>query len=151
MFRGDSCVFFHDGITNGAAWKIIGGNMEDWSYVYTSEMEIRIEMGCDKYPKETDLQSLWNANKGALLAFITQVKSRGKKKKKTRRFSSGCPWCSWFRFRSTDENAIGRRHNIDWWTRTYCYNFERWRFLSNSLTWLLHCDRFSSRVKKNRL
>lgn len=73
MFRGDSCVIFHDGITNSAAWKVIEGGMQDWSYVFTSDMEITIDIGCDKYPDEKDLQMYWNDNKGALLAFITQV------------------------------------------------------------------------------
>jgi len=73
MSKGDSCGMFHDGITNGAAWYAIEGGMQDWSYVFTSNMEITIEVGCDKYPDENNLQSYWNDNKGALLAFITQV------------------------------------------------------------------------------
>ncbi|CAF3629146.1 unnamed protein product [Rotaria socialis] len=73
MFKGDSCIIFHDGITNSAAWKVIEGGMQDWSYVFTSDMEITIDIGCEKYPNENDLQNHWNDNKGALLAFITQV------------------------------------------------------------------------------
>jgi hypothetical protein len=73
MSRGDACIAFHDGITNGAAWYVIEGGMQDWSYVFTSDMEITMEIGCDKYPDENSLQNYWNENKGALLAFITQV------------------------------------------------------------------------------
>jgi len=73
MSKGDACVKFRDGITNGAAWYVIDGGMQDWSYVFTSNMEITIEVGCDKYPNENDLKNYWNDNKGALLAFITQV------------------------------------------------------------------------------
>ncbi|CAF3786452.1 unnamed protein product [Rotaria sordida] len=73
MFEGNACVIFRDGITNGAAWYVIEGGMQDWSYVFTSDMEITIEIGCEKYPEEKNLQSYWNDNKGALLAFITQV------------------------------------------------------------------------------
>jgi hypothetical protein len=73
MFKGDSCVKFRDGITNGAAWYVIEGGMQDWSYVFTSDMEVTMEIGCDKYPNENNLQNYWNDNKGALLAFITQV------------------------------------------------------------------------------
>ena len=36
-------------------------------------MEVTIELGCDKYPDPANLQSYWNDNKGALLAYITQV------------------------------------------------------------------------------
>ncbi|CAF4170825.1 unnamed protein product [Rotaria sp. Silwood2] len=73
MFEGNSCVIFRDGTTNGAAWRVIEGGMQDWSYVFTSDMELTIELGCDKYPDEKNLQNYWNGNKGALLAFITQV------------------------------------------------------------------------------
>ncbi|CAF1310615.1 unnamed protein product [Rotaria sp. Silwood1] len=73
MYQGNACVRFNDGITNGAAWYIIDGGMQDWSYAYTSDMEITIELGCNKYPDETDLKSYWDDNKGALLAYITQV------------------------------------------------------------------------------
>lgn len=75
MSKGDSCVKFNDGITNGAAWYVIDGGMQDWSYAYTSDMELTIELGCQKYPDQNDLKSYWDDNKGALLAYITQVSS----------------------------------------------------------------------------
>ncbi|CAF5146191.1 unnamed protein product, partial [Rotaria magnacalcarata] len=40
---------------------------------YTSDMQITIELGCNKYPDEANLKSYWDDNKGALLAYITQV------------------------------------------------------------------------------
>jgi hypothetical protein len=73
MFKGDACIKFNDGITNGAAWYVIDGGMQDWSYAYTSDMEVTIELGCNKYPDQNDLKSYWDDNKGALLAYITQV------------------------------------------------------------------------------
>lgn len=73
MHKGNACVKFNDGITNGAAWYVIDGGMQDWSYAYTSDMEVTIELGCRKYPAESDLKSYWDDNKGALLAYITQV------------------------------------------------------------------------------
>ncbi len=73
MYQSSECGKFRDGITNGAAWYVIDGGMQDWSYVFTSDMEITIEASCNKYPNENDLQSYWNDNKGSLLAFITQV------------------------------------------------------------------------------
>ncbi|CAF2037087.1 unnamed protein product [Rotaria magnacalcarata] len=73
MYKGTSCVRFHDGITNGASWYVIDGGMQDWSYAYTSDMQITIELGCNKYPDEANLKSYWDDNKGALLAYITQV------------------------------------------------------------------------------
>ncbi|CAF3095078.1 unnamed protein product [Rotaria sp. Silwood2] len=73
MYQGNACIRFNDGITNGASWYIVDGGMQDWSYAYTSDMEITIELGCNKYPDETELESYWDDNKGALLAYITQV------------------------------------------------------------------------------
>jgi carboxypeptidase E len=76
MHKGDACLKFNDGITNGAAWYVVDGGMQDWSYAYTSDMEVTIELGCNKYPDQDDLKSYWDDNKGALLAYITQVSKR---------------------------------------------------------------------------
>ena len=73
MHKGHACVKFSDGITNGAAWYVVEGGMQDWSYAYTSDMEVTIELGCRKYPDQSDLKSYWDENKGALLSYITQV------------------------------------------------------------------------------
>ena len=74
MHLGRACVKFNDGITNGAAWYVLNGGMQDWSYIYTSTMEVTIELGCIKYPEVSTLKSYWDDNKGALLAYMTQVK-----------------------------------------------------------------------------
>ncbi|XP_071946432.1 carboxypeptidase D-like isoform X2 [Antedon mediterranea] len=65
--------YFKDGITNGAAWYNVQGGMQDWIYLHTSCFDISIEMGCDKYPHESDLPGYWKANKPALLAYMSQV------------------------------------------------------------------------------
>ena len=75
MFQGNPCVVAHDGIKDSATEYSDKGNMQDWSYIFTSNMEITIKIGCRKYPDEKDLQEYWNDNKGALLAFISQVTS----------------------------------------------------------------------------
>lgn len=95
MSLGNACVAFTDGITNGAAWYVVEGGMQDWSYVFTSDMEVTIEVGCEKYPGEEQLKNFWDQNKGALLAFITQV--RGGRRRERRHFAvhSGCAWYSW--------------------------------------------------------
>lgn len=74
MHLGNACVNFTNGITNGAAWYVVEGGMQDWSYVFTSDMEVTVEVGCVKYPPEEELKNFWDQNKGALLAFITQVR-----------------------------------------------------------------------------
>ena len=87
MHKGDACVKFNDGITNGAAWYVVDGGMQDWSYAYTSDMEVTIEIGCNKYPEQDDLKSYWDDNKGALLAYMTQVIKRSFGILQNRKFS----------------------------------------------------------------
>lgn len=69
----DSNETFVDGITNGAAWYSVPGGMQDYNYVFTSCMEITIEMGCFKYPPKDELPKYWLENKEPLLAFMQQV------------------------------------------------------------------------------
>ncbi|XP_033111584.1 carboxypeptidase D-like [Anneissia japonica] len=77
MHLGHPCPtypeYFKDGITNGAAWYNVQGGMQDWIYLHTSCFEISIEMGCDKYPHESDLPDYWEANRQPLLAYMLQV------------------------------------------------------------------------------
>lgn len=49
------------------------GGMQDWNYLHSNCFEITVELGCDKYPKAAKLQSYWEDNKNALLAFLKQV------------------------------------------------------------------------------
>ena len=64
---------FPGGITNGAAWYNVDGGMQDYCYLKTSCFEITIEQGDEKYPAAGKLEGLWNANKGALLAYIKEI------------------------------------------------------------------------------
>lgn len=58
------------GVTNGAAWYSLKGGMQDFNYLATNAFEITLELGCQKYTPEKDLEKEWNRNKEALLAFI---------------------------------------------------------------------------------
>ncbi|KAG6443020.1 hypothetical protein O3G_MSEX002659 [Manduca sexta] len=64
---------FPEGITNGARWYVLTGGMQDWNYLYTSDMELTLELGCFKFPPATDLPSYWQDNREALLQYIEQV------------------------------------------------------------------------------
>ena len=64
---------FKDGITNGAAWYNVIGGMQDYNYLHSNCFEITVEMGCDKYPYENQLHSLWDSHKISLLNFMAQV------------------------------------------------------------------------------
>jgi hypothetical protein len=47
--------------------------MQDWNYFYTSNFEITIEVGCNKFEDEKKLIDYWKDNKYALLSYIGQV------------------------------------------------------------------------------
>ena len=64
---------FTDGITNGADWYNIDGGMQDYNYLRSSCFEITIEQGCHKFPYANELESVWNANRNALILFMKEV------------------------------------------------------------------------------
>ncbi|XP_061085531.1 carboxypeptidase M isoform X2 [Conger conger] len=76
QMRKDNCDEarnFKDGITNGFYWYPLAGGMQDYNYVWAQCLEITLELSCCKYPPESDLPGLWEANKPALLAYMQQV------------------------------------------------------------------------------
>lgn len=60
---------FPGGITNGAHWYPLSGGMQDWAYVSGQCMELTIELSQDKWPPESELPGLFEANLPAMLAF----------------------------------------------------------------------------------
>lgn len=64
---------FLDGITNGADWYNVKGGMQDYNYLHSNCFEITVEQGCWKFPPASHLESIWNDNRKALIAYIKQV------------------------------------------------------------------------------
>lgn len=64
---------FPGGITNGAAWYTARGSMQDWHYFDTNDFEVTIELSCEKWIDESDLEKHWNDNKYALISYLGQV------------------------------------------------------------------------------
>lgn len=64
---------FPEGITNGAAWYSVTGGMQDWSYIKGGALELTLEVGCYKFPKEEDIPKYWMENREALLYYMEQV------------------------------------------------------------------------------
>ncbi|CAF0751945.1 unnamed protein product [Brachionus calyciflorus] len=76
MFKGIQCSItdkFQDGITNGAAWYAARGSMQDWNYLNTNNLEVTIELSCEKWIDESQLEKYWKANKYALFSYIGQI------------------------------------------------------------------------------
>ncbi len=62
--------YFSQGITNGAAWYVIYGGMQDWNYVWQGCFDATIELSDDPWPPSSSLPGLWNDNRDSMLAYM---------------------------------------------------------------------------------
>lgn len=70
----NSTDFVH-GITNGAAWYVITGSMQDWNYYFTDCIEITAEIGMNKWPAASTLDSFWADNEESMLQYLEFVQN----------------------------------------------------------------------------
>lgn len=61
---------FPQGITNGAQWYVVSGSLQDWSYGFSGAVDLTIEIGYNKWPPSTQLDTYWNLNQESLLSLI---------------------------------------------------------------------------------
>ncbi|KAB0393977.1 hypothetical protein E2I00_009421 [Balaenoptera physalus] len=74
MHQGWNCGdYFPDGITNGASWYSLSKGMQDFNYLHTNCFEITLELSCDKFPRQEELQREWLGNREALIQFLEQM------------------------------------------------------------------------------
>ena len=68
----DSTEFPH-GITNGFAWYLVNGGMQDWSYHWYNDTQFTIELSGVKWPDFSEMQNYYSLNLPALLGFLETV------------------------------------------------------------------------------
>jgi len=64
---------FSDGITNGAAWYVLYGGMQDWNYLHTDDFEITVEVSRVKMPDGALLDGYWEKNRLSLIKFMQKI------------------------------------------------------------------------------
>lgn len=70
MYNGD----FTQGITNGAAWYVALGTLQDWSYDQTGCIDETIEVSNTKWPAAGTLVGFWNDNRESLMHFVKSAR-----------------------------------------------------------------------------
>ncbi len=64
---------FTNGITNGCAWYILVGGLQDWSYRFLGSLHVTIELSYTKWPSAITLNGYWLNNRAAMLAYLKAV------------------------------------------------------------------------------
>lgn len=63
---------FNQGITNGVAWYLIYGGMQDWNYVWMGCNDVTIEVSNNKWPSYNQIPGFWNDNRESMLAYMEE-------------------------------------------------------------------------------
>jgi len=61
---------FSQGITNGIAWYLVYGGMQDWNYVWMGCNEVTVELSNTSWPSFNKIAGLWNDNHDSMLAYM---------------------------------------------------------------------------------
>lgn len=64
---------FPGGITNGAAWYVVRGGMQDWSYVFYNDLQITLEVSHTKYPDYRDIPDFYRDNRDSMVKYMKQI------------------------------------------------------------------------------
>jgi len=66
MYNGS----FDQGITNGAAWYVTQGCVQDWSYDQTDCIDVTLEQSNTKWPAASTLEGFWDDNRESYMHWI---------------------------------------------------------------------------------
>jgi hypothetical protein len=64
---------FSEGITNGAAWYVLFGGMQDFNYIHHGCFEITLEVSANKWPAGSELNNFWIQNKKSMLNYLAMA------------------------------------------------------------------------------
>ncbi|XP_072163837.1 carboxypeptidase D-like [Diadema setosum] len=70
---GNSVETYPDGIVNGATWKDQKDNLQDFTYDIFGCLDLAVHTGCCLFPLATELQTLWQAHRPALVEMIKEA------------------------------------------------------------------------------
>jgi hypothetical protein len=65
---------FDQGITNGAAWYVALGTVQDWSYDQTGCIDATVEVSNTKWPAASQLPTFWNENRESLMHYVKSAR-----------------------------------------------------------------------------
>ncbi|XP_010521105.1 PREDICTED: carboxypeptidase SOL1 isoform X2 [Tarenaya hassleriana] len=68
---------FEEGITNGASWYPIYGGMQDWNYIHGGCFELTLEISDDKWPRASELPTIWEYNRMSMLNLVASLVKTG--------------------------------------------------------------------------
>ena len=64
---------FPRGITNGAAWYIVEGGMQDWSYNFHNDLQLTVELSHTKWPNYAEIPGFYTSNRDAMLRYAELI------------------------------------------------------------------------------
>jgi hypothetical protein len=68
-----SSTEFEGGVTNGAAWYVVRGGMQDWSYVWHNDLQITVELSHEKWPAYSEIPAFYKNNRDSMIYYMKEV------------------------------------------------------------------------------
>jgi hypothetical protein len=64
---------FKNGVTNGAAWYVVKGGMQDWSYTWFNDLQITVELSHDKWPEYSEIPGFYKSNRDSMIKYLSDI------------------------------------------------------------------------------